>query len=118
MTAIDGHAIECRVYAENPEKRFMPAPGHITDYVEPTGEGVRVDSGVTADYEVTSYYDPMVAKVVAHGADRAQATDRMHAALSNYTIGGLTQNLSMHLEVLRDPVFESGDYHTGWLESR
>jgi acetyl-CoA carboxylase biotin carboxylase subunit len=116
--AIDGHAIECRVYAENPDKMFMPAPGHITDYAEPTGEGVRVDSGVTGDYQVTSYYDPMVAKVVAHGADRAQATDRMHAALSAYTIGGLTQNISMHLEVLRDPVFESGDYHTGWLESR
>ena len=116
--AIDGHAIECRVYAENPDKMFMPAPGHIDAYVEPTGEGIRVDSGVTADYAVTSYYDPMVAKVVAHGADRAQATARMHAALSSYTIGGLTQNLSMHLDVLSDPVFESGDYHTGWLESR
>jgi acetyl-CoA carboxylase biotin carboxylase subunit len=117
--AIDGHAIECRVYAENPDKRFMPAPGTIGDYAEPTGyKGIRVDSGVQANFEVTPYYDPMIAKVIAHGDDRTQAIERMRDALENYVIGDLTTNISMHLDVLGDQDFASGDFHTGWLEDR
>lgn len=115
---VTGHAIECRVYAEDPAKMFLPAPGEIGAYEEPTGEGVRVDSGAQANWKVTPYYDPMIAKVIAHGADRAQATARMKAALGSYVIEGLTHNISMHLELLADEVFERGDYHTGWLESR
>jgi acetyl-CoA carboxylase biotin carboxylase subunit len=117
--AIKGHAVECRVYAENPDKSFMPAPGSIGDYAEPTGyKGVRVDSGVTANFEVTPYYDPMVAKVITHGKDRSEAIGRMKEALRNFVIEDLTTNIDMHLEVLRDIDFIAGDVHTGWLESR
>lgn len=116
--SINGHAIECRVYAENPDKRFMPAPGSIGDYSEPAGQGIRVDSGVTANFDVTPYYDPMVAKVIAHGKDRTQAVKRMRQALENYVIEDLTTNIDMHLDVLRDEEFLSGGVHTGWLESR
>jgi acetyl-CoA carboxylase biotin carboxylase subunit len=116
--SIDGHAIECRIYAENPNKMFMPAPGEIGAYKEPTGEGVRVDSGVKANWKVTPFYDPMVAKVCAHAADRDAARARMIAALGDYTIDGLTTNLAMHIEVLDDPTFVEGRVHTSWLESR
>ena len=116
--SIDGHALECRVYAENPDKRFMPAPGSIGDYSEPAGPGIRVDSGVHANFEVTPYYDPMVAKVIAHGEDRAQAIKRMRRALENYVIEDLTTNIDMHLAVLRDEDFLAGNIHTSWLEDR
>ena len=114
--SIDGHAIECRVYAENPDKRFMPAPGKIGAYSEPTGEGIRVDSGVTAGDKVTPHYDPMVAKVIAHGNDRTQAIERMKGALKNYKIEELTTNIPMHLTVLDHEDFRSGNVHTSWLE--
>jgi acetyl-CoA carboxylase biotin carboxylase subunit len=114
---ITGHAIECRVYAENPDKKFFPAPGQIGEYVEPVGDGIRVDSGVKAGWTVTPYYDPMVAKVVAHGADRGEAIARMKHALSTFTITELMQNISMHLRVLNEPAFVNGDFHTGWLET-
>jgi acetyl-CoA carboxylase, biotin carboxylase subunit len=114
---IQGHAIECRVYAENPDKKFFPAPGDIGAYEEPVGQGIRVDSGVKAGWTVTPYYDPMVAKVVARGSDRAEAIARMQHALSTFVIEGLTHNISMHQRVLAEPAFVSGDFHTGWLET-
>ena len=115
---IDGHALECRVYAEDPDKKFMPAPGQITEYVEPSGEGVRVDSGVRGEWDVTPYYDPLVAKLITHGATRGEAIERMKGALDGYTIGGLTTNLAMHREVLEEEDFVAGVVHTHWLESR
>ena len=115
---IHGHAIECRIYAENPDKRFMPAPGHITTYQEPHGDHIRVDSGVKEDWEVTSYYDPLVAKLAVWGSDRPEAIKRTKKALEDYTIGGLTTNLQMHKEVLDDEVFRQATYHTSWLETR
>jgi len=115
---IDGHAIECRIYAENPAKNFMPAPGHIGDYSEPTGPGVRVDSGIHADSEVTPYYDPMLAKLITHGKDRDAAISRMRRALAEYRIDALTTNLGMHIEILDDADFVAGNFHTGWLETR
>jgi acetyl-CoA carboxylase, biotin carboxylase subunit len=113
-----GHAMECRIYAENPDKMFMPAPGTIGAYHEPTGEGVRVDSGVTAHREVTPYYDPLIAKLITHGHSRKEAIERMSAALHSYTIEGLTTNRLMHLDILNEPAFLHGDVHTGWLENR
>ncbi|MFU8803232.1 MAG: acetyl/propionyl/methylcrotonyl-CoA carboxylase subunit alpha [Bradymonadaceae bacterium] len=113
-----GHAIECRIYAENPDKMFMPAPGSIGAYTEPRSEGIRVDSGVGANWDVTPYYDPLIAKVISHGATRKEAIERMKQALNEYTIEGLITNRSMHLEILNDPSFIHGDVHTGWLESR
>lgn len=114
--SIDGHSVQCRIYAENPEKRFMPAPGAITDWVEPSGEGVRVDAGVAGGMKVTPYYDPLIAKVITHGATRDAAIDRMKQALTDFEIGELTTNRSMHLTVMDHPDFRAGDVHTGWLE--
>ncbi len=115
---IDGHSFECRIYAENPAKIFMPAPGTIGAYIEPTGPGIRVDSGVKADWEVTPFYDPLIAKVITHAEDRPTAIARMKQALVDYTINNLITNKSMHLEVLSDPEFQAADFHTGWLEER
>lgn len=111
-----GNAIECRIYAEDPQRMFLPQPGHITDYVEPSGEGIRVDSGVRPQWDVTPYYDPMIAKLAVHAASRDDARALMSTALSNFTIGGLTTNLEMHRKLMADPVFAAGAYHTGWLE--
>ncbi len=113
-----GHSIQCRIYAEDPDKNFMPQPGEITTYSEPSGEGVRVDSGARENFEITRYYDPLVAKLVTHGENRSQAIDRMVGALEDYEIGGLTTNKAMHLDVLQSEAFREGDVHTGWLEER
>jgi len=107
-----GHAIELRVYAED-SKRFLPRPGTITAYQEPTGPGIRVDSGFRAGDAITPYYDPLVAKLVVHGADRGQAIERARAAVDGFVIEGLTTNLSFLAEVLDDPGFASGTYDTG-----
>ena len=114
--AIDGHSIECRIYAENPDKMFMPAPGKITTWKEPVGQGVRVDSGVTANSKVTPFYDPMIAKLVVHGSDRSDAIARMKQALGDFEIGELTTNVPMHLSVLDHEDFVAGTVHTSWLE--
>jgi acetyl-CoA/propionyl-CoA carboxylase biotin carboxyl carrier protein len=95
-----GHAIECRINAENAAKKFAPAPGRIDSYIEPAGPGVRVDSGVTAGSEITPMYDPMVAKLIVWDTDRAQATARMLRALSEYEIGGLTTLIPFHRALL------------------
>jgi acetyl-CoA carboxylase, biotin carboxylase subunit len=107
-----GHAIELRVNAEDPV-RFLPGPGTITEWVEPAGEGVRVDSGYAAGNTVTPSYDSLLAKVVVHGADRAQAIDRARAAVADFTIDGPKNNLAFHAELLEHPAFVSGSYDTG-----
>jgi hypothetical protein len=113
-----GHSIQCRIYAENPDKNFMPAPGEITNYSEPQGEGVRVDSGARENFEITRYYDPLVAKLVTHADTRSAAIDKMVDAINNYEIGGLTTNKEMHLDVLQSDEFQDGTVHTSWLEER
>ena len=114
--ALDGHAIECRVYAEDPGKMFMPAPGQIDKYVEPDLEGIRVDSGVKANWRVTPDYDPMVAKVIAHADSRDASRVRMIEGLGQMSLDGLTNNIDMHIAVLCTSAFQNGDFHTGWLE--
>ena len=114
--ALNGHAIECRVYAEDPSKMFMPAPGEIGIYVEPNLIGVRVDSGVKANWRVTPDYDPMVAKVIAHADSRDGSCARMIAGLEQMRLDGLTNNIAMHIAVLNTAAFRNGDFHTGWLE--
>jgi acetyl-CoA carboxylase, biotin carboxylase subunit len=108
----DGHAIELRVNAEDPV-RFLPGPGTITEWVEPSGPGVRVDSGYAAGTTVTPSYDSLMAKVVVHGKDRAQALERARAAVAPFTIVGPKSNLAFHAELLENPRFVSGDYDTG-----
>ena len=113
---LNGHAIECRINAENAAKNFMPAPGHIGSYHEPAGPGVRVDSGVEPDYTVPQAYDPMIAKLVTYGADREQAHRRMLRALAEYEVEGISTTIPFHRLMLADEHFVSGDYHTGTVE--
>jgi acetyl-CoA/propionyl-CoA carboxylase biotin carboxyl carrier protein len=95
-----GHAIECRINAEDASKNFAPAPGAITSYIEPSGPGVRVDSGCLAGSEISPMYDPMVAKLIVWDADREQATKRMLRALSEYEIGGLKTLMPFHKAIM------------------
>jgi acetyl-CoA carboxylase biotin carboxylase subunit len=110
-----GHAVEFRVYAEDPV-RFLPGPGVITEWQEPTGEGIRVDAGYAAGDEVTPYYDPLMAKLCAWGEDRAQALERLAAAAADFRVAGPNCNLPLLAELLADPDFATGRYDTGVLE--
>ena len=112
----DGHAIECRVYAEDPEAGFMPCPGLITVYRPPAGPGIRVDAGVDAGFEVPLYYDAMVAKVIAWGSDRSRAIARMQRALSEYEIGGVRTTVPMFRWLLGHDDFVGGGFDTTWLD--
>jgi len=108
-----GHAVECRVYAEDPAQGFLPSPGRIVALRVPSGPGIRDDSGVYAGAEVSSHYDPLVSKLVAWGADRAQALRRLERALGEYTVQGIRTTLPFFRRLLRDPGFRAGDYDTG-----
>jgi len=113
-----GHAIECRINAEDPGKGFLPGPGTITVYREPGGPGVRVDSGVTAGSEVSGLYDPLIAKLCVHGADREQARMRMLRALEEYVIDGVPTLIGFHRALLSHPCFVAGETCEGIVESR
>ncbi|MDQ3646894.1 MAG: acetyl-CoA carboxylase biotin carboxylase subunit [Actinomycetota bacterium] len=113
---LTGHAIECRINAENPAKGFLPAPGTIGDYREPSGPGVRVDSGTEPGATIPQAYDPLIAKLISYGADRDEARRRMLRALSEYTIEGIKTTLPFHRLMLADARFISGEYHTGTVE--
>ncbi len=111
---IRGHAIELRVYAEDPV-RFLPGPGTITEWEEPTGEGIRVDSGYASGDVVTPYYDPLMAKLCAWGPDRATALERLRGAVAGFRIAGPKNNLAFFAELLENPSFVSGDYSTSLI---
>lgn len=111
-----GHAIECRINAENPEKDFMPNPGTITGYVTPGGFGVRVDSHAYQDYKIPPYYDSMIGKLICWGRTRNEARRRMYRALKEYVITGVETTLPFHQEIIEDPVFMSGNFNTGFIE--
>jgi acetyl-CoA/propionyl-CoA carboxylase biotin carboxyl carrier protein len=113
-----GHAIECRINAEDASKRFAPAPGRITSYREPAGPGVRVDSGVQAGSEISPAYDPLVAKLIVWDRDRAQATRRMLRALGEYEIGGLKTLLPFHRALLQTEQWARGETCRDLLEDR
>ncbi|MBO0838084.1 MAG: ATP-grasp domain-containing protein, partial [Actinobacteria bacterium] len=106
-----GHALELRVYAED-SKRFLPSPGVISEWSAPTGPGVRVDAGYAAGNTVTPFYDPLLAKLCVHGADRAQALERARDAVAGFRVGGLKTNLEFHADLLKSAEFASGDYDT------
>jgi len=113
---ISGHAIEARIYAEDPEQNFAPSPGKILVYRPPDGIGVRVDSGVYQGANVTVFYDPMVAKLIAWGQDRGEAIDRLRRALSEFVVKGIKTSIPFHQKLLRHPVFVAGHYDTGFIE--
>ncbi len=111
-----GHAIECRVTAEDPEHNFRPSIGRIPAVSEPSGPGVRVDSGVYPGAEVSIYYDPMIAKVICWGSDRAQAMRRMRRALAEYRAAGILTNIPYQQAVIDSPEFERAEFDTGFVE--
>ncbi len=111
-----GWAIQCRIYAEDPDRDFFPSPGRIRHLIEPHGPGVRVDSGVYEGWEVPIYYDPLIAKLVTSGRDRAQAIARMKRAIQEYQIRGIRTNLRFFAGLLEDPEFEAGRLSTGFIE--
>jgi acetyl-CoA carboxylase biotin carboxylase subunit len=111
-----GHAIECRVYAEDPDRAFMPSPGRIHYLRPPAGPGIRDDSGVAAGFEVPTHYDSLISKVIAWGDDRPQALSRMGRALSEYSVGGVTTTIPFFEWILRDPDFRAGRIDTAFLD--
>ena len=111
-----GHAIECRIYAEDPANNFMPSPGKITALREPSGPGVRVDSGAYEGWEVPVEYDPLIAKLIVWGADRPEAIARMRVALDEYHVGGIRTTLPLFRELAGTAEFQAGRVDTGFLE--
>jgi acetyl-CoA carboxylase biotin carboxylase subunit len=115
--AVSGHAIECRIYAEDPEKDYRPSPGSVKTYRIPEGPGVRVDGGVYAGAEVSRHYDPMIAKLVVWGPDRMAAIARTRRALAEFHVGGIRTNIQLLKKVLDAPAFVDGEYDTGLLST-
>ena len=111
-----GHAIECRVYAEDPTNGFLPSTGKLLQFIEPGGPGIRVDSGFTAGNEVTHFYDPLLAKLIVHAEDRPSAIQRMQAALKEFIVHGVVTNIDFLQAVLAHPDFENGQITTRWVD--
>jgi acetyl-CoA carboxylase biotin carboxylase subunit len=113
---IRGHAIECRIYAEDPDDNYFPSPGTITLLLQPSGPGIRRDSGMYEGWTVPMDYDPLLAKLIGYGSDRGQAIMRLERALGEYFIAGIKTNLSLFQRILRDQDFRSGKLDTGYLD--
>lgn len=111
-----GHAVECRIYAEDPENNFFPSPGLITRLVQPGGPGIREDCGVYTGWTVPLEYDPMLSKLIAYGETREVAIDRMLRALDEYVVGGIRTNIALFRRILEDEDFRSAAIDTGYLE--
>ena len=112
----NGHAIECRIVAEDPARRFQPLPGLLTQYTEPTGNGIRVDGGYRAGDAIPTQYDSLIAKLIAHGATRDDAIARMEAALASYEIAGVPTTIPFHQAALAHPIFRAGAATTQFIE--
>ena len=110
-----GHAIECRINAENPELNFRPSPGTITALYVPGGPGIRIDGAVYQGYTITPYYDSMISKLIAHGSTREDAIKKMRWALAEFIVEGVDTNIDFHLDLIKRPEFISGNYDIGFL---
>ena len=113
-----GHAIEVRIYAEDPESGFLPSTGRLEHWIPPTGPWVRVDSGVERGAEVSPFYDPMLAKLIVRGEDREETIARIERALTDFHVLGVKTNIPYLLDIVRDPGFRAGQTHTGFLAER
>jgi acetyl-CoA carboxylase biotin carboxylase subunit len=111
-----GAALECRIYAEDPANNFFPSPGKITQLAEPSGPGVRLDSGIYPGWTVPLDYDPLLAKLIVWADTREHAVERMLRALGEYYVGGIRSNIPLFRAILNDPKFRAGDLHTGYLD--
>lgn len=114
--SLNGHAIECRINAENPAKNFMPCPGRINEVHLPGGYGVRIDTAVYSGYEIPPYYDSMIAKVIVHDKTRASAIDKMRSTLGELILDGVTTNVDFQYEILNNEDFQAGDFTTDFIE--
>ena len=112
---IRGHAIECRINAEDPES-FAPSPGRVTAFHAPGGLGVRVDSALYAGYQVPPYYDSLIAKLIVHAPTRPEAIARLRRALDEFAVVGISTTIPLHRRIVDDPAFQAGDYTIHWLE--
>jgi len=115
---ISGHAIECRIYAEDPDNNFFPSPGKILSRRAPAGPGIRLDDGVYEGFTVSTEYDPLLGKLIACGQNRAEAIARLERALEEYQTTGIKTNTALFLRILRDPQFIRGEIFTRWLDER
>jgi acetyl-CoA carboxylase biotin carboxylase subunit len=113
---IRGHAIECRIYAEDPDNNYFPSPGKISLLQEPSGPGIRLDGGMYEGWTVPIDYDPLLAKLIGYGTDRDQAIARLTRALSEYFVGGIKTNISLFRRILRDADFRAAKLDTGFLD--
>ena len=123
---LSGHAIECRINAENPKKDFRPSPGKISEVHFPGGNGVRVDTGIYSGYQdtyisqgdrISPYYDSMVAKLIVHGKDRAEAIAKMRSALGETILDGIDTNIDYQYEILSDPDYQAGNFDIEFLNT-
>jgi acetyl-CoA carboxylase biotin carboxylase subunit len=112
---VRGHAIECRIYAEDPENNYFPSPGEILALNEPSGPGIRMDSGIYAGWTVPMEYDPLLAKLIGYGETRNQAIGRLRSALQEYSIGGVRTNLRLFQQILLDQDFVAARTDTGYV---
>ena len=115
---LSGHAVECRLYAEDPGNQFFPSPGTILSRRAPSGPGIRLDDGVYEGFTVSTEYDPMLGKLISWGQDRAEAIARLDRALEEHSVTGIKTNSSLLLGILRDPEFLLGEIFTRWLDER
>ncbi|MFD9664013.1 acetyl-CoA carboxylase biotin carboxylase subunit [Rhodococcus sp. NPDC059968] len=113
---LHGHAIECRINAEDPDRGFFPSPGTVSEWVPPSGQGVRVDTHCYSGYTVSPYYDSLLAKIIVHAPTRAEAIEKMSTALSELTVNGPTTTAPFHHSVLAHPDFAEGAVTTRWVE--
>jgi len=115
---LSGHAVECRLYAEDPNNQFFPSPGKILSRRTPSGPGIRLDDGVYEGFTVSTEYDPMLGKLISWGADRAEAIARLDRALGEHSVTGIKTNSVLLQSILRDPQFLSAEIYTRWLDER
>ena len=115
---LTGHAIECRINAENPEKNFRPCPGTITDMYLPGGKGVRIDSAIYSGYTVPPYYDNMLAKLIVFAKNRTEAIRKMQSALGEVIIEGIDTNVDYQYDILHDPKYKAGDFDIAFIAEK
>ena len=113
---IEGHAIECRINAENPDMNFAPSPGRVEILIVPGGNGVRVDSAVYQGYKIPPYYDSMISKLIVHGSTREEAISKMKRALCEYEIRGIDTNIDFQLKILNNENYIKGNFDTGFIQ--
>ena len=114
---VRGHAIECRINAENPSKNFRPSPGKIVEVHLPGGNGIRVDTAIYPGYTIPPTYDSMIAKLIVHGRDRAEAIDKMRSALGEFIVQGIDTNVDFQFDIINNKDFREGQFDTGFIET-